>query len=336
MSDHDRTDHGGPTDWPPVSVFLAVRDEEGSLADSLERLLAQDYPGALEIVVAVGPSSDATHAIAEEVASRNPSVTVVDNPAGTTPHGLNAAVAAAAHDIVVRLDGHAFAPSDYVRRVVHLLEETGAANVGGRMAPTGTGPVSRAVAVAMSSRWGIGGGAFHVGGTPGPQPTVYLGAFRRAALHDVGGYDERFLRAQDWELNHRLREAGHTVWFDPSLAVEYHPRASWSALARQQFRTGGWRRRVIESHPGTASARYLAPPVLAAGLAACIALALVSIVTWGPLVWAAAVPLAYLVGVTAAGLVEGRRERWSIRARVPLAMAVMHLAWGAGFLLKAR
>src|SRR5207344_3283616 len=103
-------------------------------------------------------------------------------------------------------------------------------------------------------------------GDAGPQSTVYLGAFRREAVVGVGGYDEYFLRAQDWELNHRLRLAGHTVWFDPSIGVSYRPRARWRDFARQQYRTGGWRRRVIERHQGTASARYLAPPVAVLGV----------------------------------------------------------------------
>jgi succinoglycan biosynthesis protein ExoA len=322
--------------FPPVSVFMAVRDEAAELTDSVLRILAQDYPGEIQVVVAVAPSRDGTWAVARALAEREPRLRVVSNPAGTTPHGLNAAIAAARHDFLVRVDGHAFLPEGYLRDVVGLLERSGAANVGGRMLPEGDGPISRAIALTMSSRIGIGGGAFHVGGLAGPQATVYLGAFRRDAVTAVGGYDEYFLRAQDWELNHRLRQAGHTVWFDPSIGVAYRPRARWRDFGRQQLRTGGWRRRVIERHHGTASLRYLAPPVavLAVVLGLLAGLQAPLLGSW--LVLGLLAPVGYLTGVVVFGLAEARRLPWPVRRRVPIALAVMHLSWGTGFLLRSR
>jgi len=321
---------------PPVSVFMTVLNEEAELEAAVRRVFAQDYPGEFELVIAVGPSKDDTWGVATALAENEPRLTVVPNPTGFTPHGLNAAIAAAHHDILVRADGHALLPDGYLTAVVALLASSGAANVGGRMVPEGDSPVSDAVAVAMSSRFGIGGAAFHVGGTPGPQPTVYLGSFRRTALEAVGGYDEHFLRAQDWELNHRLREAGFEVWFDPALGVTYHPRSSWRDFARQQFRTGGWRRRVIGAHPGTANLRYLAPPVAVLGvLVGLLAAALAPVLgTW--LLLGLVLPAGYLAMVTVLGLSEGRRQPWRSRLRVPVAFALLHLAWGSGFLLRAR
>lgn len=321
---------------PPVSVFMAVIDAEAHLAASIERVLAQDYPGDVELVLAVGPSRDRTRAIADDYAAGEPRLVVVDNPAGYTPHGLNTAITAAQHDLLVRVDGHALIPPDYLSRLVAHLTTTDAANVGGRMVATGTGPIDGAVAVAYGSRFGLGGGAFHVGGTAGPAPTVYLGAFRRSALEAVGGYDEYFVRAQDWELNHRLREAGHTIWFDPEIAVGYRPRATWRDLVRQQYRTGGWRRRVIARHPSTASPRYLAPPLLVLGILLGLVVAAFAPLVSPWLLLGLLVPVDYALAITAVGLFEGRGKPWSVRVRVPVAMALMHLAWGTGFLLRAK
>lgn len=321
---------------PPVSVFMAVRDAAGSLEESVRRVFAQDYPGELELVLAVGPSQDRTREIADELAAAEPRLVVVDNPAGYTPHGLNAAIAAARHDLLVRVDGHALIPADYASRIVGHLTTTDAANVGGRMVAVGTGQVDGAVAVAYGSRFGLGGGAFHVGGTAGPAPTVYLGAFHRAALEAVGGYDEYFLRAQDWELNHRLREAGHTIWFDPEIAVGYQPRDTWRDLVKQQYRTGGWRRRVIARHRSTASLRYLAPPVLVLLVLLGVVAAVLAPLTSCWLLLGLLAPVDYVLAITAIGLHEGRGKPWSVRVRVPVAMALMHLAWGTGFLLRAK
>ena len=91
------------------------------------------------------------------------------------------------------------------------------------------------------------GARFHTGGDAGPADTVYLGVFRRAWLTRMGGYDPRFTRAQDWELNHRIREAGGLVWFSPLLRVAYRPRPTLAALARQYRDYGRWRRVVTRS-----------------------------------------------------------------------------------------
>lgn len=322
---------------PPVSVFMTVRDEEAHLESAVRRILEQDYAGHLEVVVAVGPSADATEAIAARLADEL-GIVVVANPTGLTPHGLNAAIEAASHDILVRCDGHSLFPGDYVTRVVEQLEQTGAANVGGRMVPEGgASALSRAVALAMGSRVGLGGGAFHTGGVAGPQPTVYLGSFRRGPVTEVGGYDEYFLRAQDWELNHRLRRNGHVVWFDPALGVTYRPRSSWRDLLRQQWRTGAWRRRVMLRYPETAAARYLAPPVMV--VATCLALvgAVIGVVvgpTWA--VWALGLPALYALSVTIAAVVIGRDLDRAARVRLPGALMAIHWAWGTGFLVGRR
>jgi len=101
--------------WPPVSVVMTVVNEERHLRQSVERLLEQDYPGELDIVIAVGPSKDRTREVAQAIETANSHVHVVDNPTGKTPSGLNAAIARTTSDVVVRVDGHAMVPPGYVR-----------------------------------------------------------------------------------------------------------------------------------------------------------------------------------------------------------------------------
>ncbi|MGL5910106.1 MAG: glycosyltransferase family 2 protein, partial [Phycicoccus sp.] len=210
-----------------------------------------------------------------------------------------------------------------------VLDETGADNVGGTMDARGTTPFERAVACAMRSRLGVGGGRFHTGGAAGPVDTVYLGAFRRSALERVGGYDTRFTRTQDWELNHRIRGTGGTVWFTPRLQVTYRPRSTVPALARQYLQYGRWRRAVSRTHAGTLSARYLAAPTMVVGVLAATALA----PWWWP---AAVVPFGYLAGAAVGGVAIGRGEPVAVRVRTPVALATMHWAWGVGFLTSPR
>ncbi|WP_026128473.1 glycosyltransferase family 2 protein [Nocardiopsis halophila] len=311
--------------WPAVSVVMPVLNEERHLEAAVRHVLAQDYPGELEVVLGVGPSRDRTRQVADALAADDPRVVVVDNPTGRTPSGLNAAIGASSHGIVARIDGHAMMPSDYLKVAVETLEETGADNVGGIMAAEGETPWERAVAAAMTSKVGVGNARFHTGGEGGPVDTVYLGVFRRSALERVEGYDEAFLRAQDWEMNHRIRTTGGTVWFQPRMRVSYRPRPNAARLAKQYFHYGRWRRGVARQHKGTINLRYLAPPAAVAAIALGLAV--------GFLFWPAwLVPGAYAAAVAAASVPLGRGLPAAGRLAVPVALATMHMSWGLGFL----
>ncbi|WP_272947977.1 glycosyltransferase family 2 protein [Serinicoccus sediminis] len=314
-----------PTSAPPVSVVMTVLNEEEHLPQAVRSVLAQDYPGPMEVVVAVGPGRDRTREVADGLAAADDRVQVVPNPSGRTPDGLNAAIARASHEVVVRMDGHGELSAGYVRRAVEILEETGAANVGGIMLAEGSGAMQEAVALAMRSPLGMGAERFHVGGEAGPADTVFLGVFRREWLRRVGGYDPAFTRAQDWEMNHRIRQAGGTVWFTPELTVTYRPRSTFRDLARQFYGSGQWRRQVVRQHPDSVNARYLAPPVTLV----LIALGAAGGLAWRPL-WV--LPLGYAAAVTAGGAWVARGRAPRVVARMPAVLATMHLTWGAGFL----
>lgn len=322
--------------WPSVSVVMPVRDEERHLADAVAGVLSQDYPGEVEVVLALAPSRDRTEQIAAGLAASDHRVRLVANPSGRTPSGLNAAIEASRHGVVARVDGHGVLSPGYLRRAVELLETTGAANVGGVMVNEGSSPLQQAIARAMSTSFGMGAAPYRVGGEAGPADSVYLGTFRREVLEQLRGYDESLVRAQDWELNYRIRAHGGVVWFSPDLQVTYRPRSSLRALAGQFFRTGQWRAEVVRRHPDTVSPRYLAPPVtvvsLAAGAAAGAAAAL-----GGPrslaLGWA--LPGTYAAAVLAGSLLAGRGLPTPAQAWLPVVYPTMHLAWGAGFLTGA-
>ncbi len=311
---------------PTVSIIMPIRNEAASIDASLDSALRQDYDGPLEVVVAVAPSDDDTRSVVEARAGGDERIRVVDNPAGHAAGGLNAAISAARGSILVRCDGHAVLAPDYVRTAVGLLAETGAANVGGVQAATGDGWWQRATALAMTSPLGVGNARFHYGSSAGSVDTVYLGVFDRKAVEAVGGFDETLLRNQDYELNHRLRRAGYVVWFDPRLRVEYRPRATPGALWRQYFDYGTWKRRMLQASPDALKARQLAPPLLVIGLAASVA----TLAAGRALGWV--IPAAYGAFLVVGSLGELLRRRRQEAVLLPAVLAIMHLAWGVGFL----
>jgi len=151
-------------------------------------------------------------------------------------------------------------------------------------------------------------------------------------LEQLGGFDEYYHRAQDWELNLRIRQAGGVVWFSPDLSVTYRPRSSVTDLAHQFFRTGQWRREVIKRYPDTVALRYVAAPVATAVIAAGSVAGLAGVAGPDWLLWGWLAPTGYLGGVLAASLAEGRDLSARGRAWLPLVLSTMHISWGTGFL----
>ncbi|MEV0850649.1 glycosyltransferase family 2 protein [Streptomyces sp. NPDC049954] len=315
---------------PAVSVIMPVLDEERHLRDAVRAILAQSYAGEMEVVIALGPSTDRTDEIAAELVREDPRVRTVPNPTGRTPAALNAAIKASRHPVVVRVDGHGMLSPGYIDTAVRLLAETGAQNVGGIMHAEGENDWERAVAAAMTSKIGVGNAAFHTGGEAAPAETVYLGVFRREALERQGGYNVEFIRAQDWELNFRIREAGGLIWFSPELRVSYRPRPSVKALAKQYRNYGRWRHVVARYHEGSINPRYLAPPTAVCAIAAGIVVGAVLTP------WAFLVPAGYLAAIVAGSVPAGKGLSLKARAQIPVALATMHMSWGWGFLTSPR
>jgi len=307
-----------------ISVILPVLNEEKYLEDAVNAILAQVYAGKIEVILAIAPSEDRTLEIAQRLHMNDPRVVIVENPSGRTATGLNRAIAASQYSIIVRVDGHANIPNNYCELVSEVLETTGAVNVGGVMAAEGISVFEKSVARAMRSPLGVGASRFHTGGEAGEVDTVYLGAFRKEALLAVGGFDERFTRAQDWELNFRLRQAGGVVYFDPRLVVTYRPRSTIKALAKQYFEYGRWRRVVSRRHQGTINYRYLAPPfTVAVTMLSLILGCLVSPVLFIP-------ALIYAVFILIASVVIGKSVGEFLC--LPTILLTMHISWGLGFL----
>jgi len=323
------------TQWPAVAVVMPVLNEANYLKAAVAAILSQDYSGQIQVVLALGPSTDGTDLIAAELVKADPRVTTIANPSGRTPDGLNAALAATQQEIVVRVDAHSELCDGYVRLAVETLQRTGADNVGGIMAAVGVTKFESAVAASMTSPLGVGSAPFHTGGAQGPADTVYLGVFKRSALERIGGYDSSFTRAQDWEMNYRIRATGGTVWFNPNLTVTYRPRPNVFKLAKQYFEYGSWRHEVMRRHPDTrrtkSALRYFAPPLAVALIAIGKVLGTVGFVMSNSLIWAYAFPFGYLALTLLSSLTLIKRARGGA-LWVPIVLMTMQMSWGIGFL----
>lgn len=315
--------------WPAVSVVVPMRDEASFARRCLDALRGQDYAGELEFVCVDGLSEDGTREVLAAIAAEDPRVRVVDNPARTTPAAMNVGIRAARYELVLRMDGHALADPDYVRQSVVAMRETGADQVGGRWLIEGEGLLGEAIAAAMGSPFAVGTARWRSSGEAGWVDTVPYGLWRRERLLALGGFDERLVRNQDYELAFRLRAAGGRVWYAPAVRSRYVARADLRALWRQYWQYGVWKARVVRLHPRSLEARHLAAPLFVAGLV--VGLPLASLV--GGVMAALYLGALGLYGVLSL-LVAVRvaaRTRWRYLGLLVAIFPVLHLAWGAGF-----
>lgn len=299
-------------DLKDVSFVMPVLNEQDYLAIAVESVLSQKTPGKAQLVLALGPSRDKTNQIAESLAKKYKNLILVENPTGSTATGLNLAIEKSSYETVIRVDAHSELSDNYAASAVKILNTTGAANVGGMMIAKGRTALQKAVAFGYNSRFGLGGGSFHVGGNPGPADTVYLGCFRKSIITELGLYEAKWVRGQDWELNLRIRQAGHTVWFDPGLKVGYYPRESIKALGKQFYSTGVWRGSLTKQNPMESSFRYWIPPLL-------VLASVLQVPLW-----------IYLFAVT---LVSFGVSKLDLSSKFWLlaVLPTMHFCWGIGF-----
>ena len=310
--------------FPAISVIMPVLNEEAHLADAVNSVLEQNYPGDFELLLALGPSNDETNTIAAGIAKKDKRVRLIDNPRGLTTVGLNEAIRQSKHEIIIRIDAHSEPAANYFKRGVEILNQQKADLLGGIMDAQGKSAFQRAVAWAYTSRFGIGGANFHVGGEAGEAESAYLGIFKKSALERVGGYDEEIIRGEDWELAQRIKKTGGLVWFSPELKVVYWPRGTVGKLAKQFHSTGVWRGDLTRRNSSGAPLRYWVPPVY-------VAMSLYGLLTLAYGYQLGILPTAfYLLGV--AGLAATAKDmNLKTRIAVMVALPVMHYSWGIGF-----
>jgi glycosyltransferase involved in cell wall biosynthesis len=312
-----------------VSVVVPARNEEASIGEALSALREQTYRN-LQIIVVDGASTDGTVAVVEGHRAEDPRIELIDNPRQIIPAALNLALAAARGRWLVRMDAHSTVGPDYVADAVARLREGRWGGVGGRKDGTGTTPAGRAIAAALGSRFGVGGSLYHHGTTERTVDHIPFGSYPTELVRRLGGWDERLVANEDFEFDHRLRQSGAELLFDPRLSISWQSRQTVRALYLQYRRYGKGKLDVARLHPGSLRPRHLLPPLLVPYLLVAGAVALRK-----PRV-GAALAAPYLAGLSVASVVTARRlDDRRAAPYVPAAFLAMHVGWGIGVWLRA-
>lgn len=309
-------------------------NEQKTIHLLLASIYQQTYPREkIEVIIADGLSTDNTRQEIQSFceAHLDLSLKVVDNPQRVIPAGLNKALATAEGDIIVRLDAHSVPADDYVQRCVEAIEADRGENVGGlwEIQPGDDTWQARSIASAAAHPLGVGDARYRVGGNAQEVDTVPFGAFQRSLIDMVGFFDENLLTNEDYEFNTRIRQFGGRVWFDPAIRSKYIARSQIGSLARQYWRYGFWKSRMLRRFPGTFRWRQL-PPVFVISLPL---LAVLGIWFWWAR-WILIIEITiYLLALFLVGLQLAIKQRdFAMIWGVPLAIATMHFSWGTAFI----
>ncbi len=126
---------------PSVAVVIAAHNEERVIERLVESLLAQDYPGGLEVVVASDASTDGMDALVERLAERDGRVRLVRCPRGGKVAAQNQAVRTVEAEVVAFADAGAVWEPDALRKLVRSLADPTIGYVAGKVSfgePEGT------------------------------------------------------------------------------------------------------------------------------------------------------------------------------------------------------
>ena len=253
IREHDATrDDGEHMDL--VTIVIPCFQERDFIRACLESVIAFEKPGetTTEILVVDGMSTDGTREIIDEFARTHPTILRVDNPNRTQSAALNLAISLARGKYLLRLDAHSHYPSDYLLKTLETAQRSGADNTGGVVNTLRRGDRFQAglVQALITHPFGVGNSGFRTSAKEGPADTVPYGCFRTSLFKRVGLFDERLIRAQDYEMNRRTIAAGGTVWCNPEIQVQYYPQPDLASFLKKQ---------VTAEAPYNAYMWYLAP-----------------------------------------------------------------------------
>ena len=312
---------------PEITVIVPARNEEGHIGRCFESLFKQSYPmDRVEIIVLDGESEDRTAEEVGLISEKHRNVRLVKNKKRKIPAALNIGIDEAKGDIIVRVDAHTVYDRDYIRKSVELLLTTEASNVGGVIAPIGNGFVSNAIAIGVSSPFGVGNAYHRFARNEMWVDSVPFGCWRKSTLQSLGGYNESYEANEDYELNYRLRRSGGKVLLSPEIKSTYFSRTSLKSLFKQYFRYGQSKVRMLIDHPESLVLRQAVPPMFVAMLLFSLFISYFSIL---PL---ACVFVPYALCNIFFSFGTSIKKGLKYLALLPVVFFSIHVAWGSGFL----
>jgi glycosyltransferase involved in cell wall biosynthesis len=312
------------------SIISPIQNEEKYIEKCLDSLVSQDYDqNKYEILVIDGMSTDTTRTIVGEYAKKFKNIKLIDNPNKTVPYALNIGIKNAKGNVIIRVDGHASINEDYLKLCEKYLRLTKAECVGGVIESINKTYIGKAIALAMSSPFGVGNVRFRTNGKAGFVDCLAFGAYRKEVFDKIGYFDEQFIRCQDDEFNYRLRKYGGKIFLTPEIKSYYYPRSNLIKLWRQYFQYGYWKIRVLEKHFKMMQIRQFVPPVFVFSLITTGIFSLFSGYSYSVFLF---IIMLYIIACFYFYLKISLKNGFRYTSFLPLIFLILHISYGLGFL----
>jgi succinoglycan biosynthesis protein ExoA len=326
---------------PFIFIILPIRNESEYIEKVMLSILAQDYPAdQMKVMIVDGMSTDNTRKIINEFSLKHPhlKIQILDNPGKIVPVGMNIALQKAKKgDVIIRVDGHCIIAPDYVRKCVEHIQNDNVDGVGGPMEAIGETQMAKAIAIGMSSPFGVGDSAFRTtSGISMLVDTVPFPAYSRQIIERAGYYDEELIRNQDDEYNYRIRGLDGKILLADDVRSTYFSRTSLKSLWRQYYQYGYWKVRVLQKHLPQMSSRQFVPPAFVLSLLFSTLLALLSVFYFSSSslgFLSMIIPLSYVTLNFGASLWIASKHGWRTLQLLPIVFVILHLSYGLGFLV---
>ena len=314
-----------------ISFILPIRNEKSFINKTLQSIFSQTIDEDFEIIVADGNSSDGTREILKNLQINNPNIILIDNPEKIVSTGFNRALNESKGDIIIRVDGHCEIAPDYIQKCLKCLEKINADCVGGATEHVASGLVGKAIKIAQSSFFGVGGVSFRKNVEKGQYvDTLAFGAYKREVFDKLGGYDEELVRNQDDEFNFRMIQNDGKIWLDPSIKSTYTQRNSFMGLFKQYFQYGFYKIRVMQKRRGIASWRHVVPGLFV--LTLLVGLSIFLFTGNNIPILSLCIPyLSFSLFTTIFELIKTPSNLISVMI-LPVTFFILHISYGLGFL----
>ena len=222
-----------------IDIAILTLNEELYIEDCLKSVMEFEIPSDISINIFIidGGSSDKTLDVVKEYSKRYSNIRLLKNEKKIQSSGMNLIIDHGDGDFILRLDAHSVFDKKYLAHCHNTAIRTEADNVGGVLNTyPGSDKYGAMMVQAISSHpFGVGDSSFRIGSNEGPADTVPFGFFRRSIFNKIGKFDERLLRAQDYEMNSRIIHHGGKIWLNPEIKADYFNQPSLTSFFKKIF-----------------------------------------------------------------------------------------------------
>lgn len=318
--------------YPVVSIVIPMLNERDAIVRCINSILAQDYPSdKLEIIVVDGLSADGSREQVQTLIKQHQSIRLLDNPQKRTPRSLNIGIQNAAGDVVIILGAHTTIDNKFVSTNIKYMNELDVKCTGGTQINVGETFLQRAIGYGMGSVFGMPSAPYRFFPKKRFVDTVVYAAYRKELFDEIGYFDEELHISEDAELNWRIRQAGHKIFYTPEIISYYYPRKNLKTLFKQFLNYGILRVNVIKKHYDALKLIHMLPPAFV-GLLITLGVGGIFLPSlWSVLAVILTLYLLYIV--LGAVLTAVKLKKLKYMVILPVVFSTMHISWGLGFFI---